>query len=54
MGRSKRKSAASDTCECGHVREAHEHYRAGSECSLCDIRTCAEFRAIEVPVYAAK
>ena len=23
-------------CRCGHDREAHEHYRRGSECALCD------------------
>lgn len=22
-------------CSCGHEREAHGHYRAGSDCSLC-------------------
>jgi hypothetical protein len=28
-------------CRCGHVPEAHEHYRAGSDCSLCD---CPRYR----------
>lgn len=23
-------------CACGHTREAHEHYRPGSDCGLCD------------------
>jgi len=22
-------------CACGHQRQAHAHYRAGSDCSLC-------------------
>ncbi|MDQ1715191.1 MAG: hypothetical protein QOC60_1136 [Frankiaceae bacterium] len=29
---------APDVCRCGHGREAHEHYRAGNECALCDCR----------------
>jgi hypothetical protein len=28
-------------CRCGHVRDAHEHYRPGSDCSLCD---CPRYR----------
>ena len=23
-------------CRCGHERLAHEHYRRGSECALCE------------------
>lgn len=29
-------------CRCGHPRPAHEHYRNGSECSLCD--GCPRYR----------
>lgn len=29
------------TCRCGHPRVAHEHYRAGLDCALCD---CLTFR----------
>jgi len=29
------------TCACGHPQEAHEHYRPGSDCALCD---CPRFR----------
>jgi|GEM_PF-1800033 len=29
------------TCVCGHVQEAHEHYRPGTDCALCD---CQRFR----------
>lgn len=29
------------TCVCGHAQEAHEHYRRGSDCALCD---CPRFR----------
>jgi hypothetical protein len=28
-------------CLCGHVSEAHEHYRRGTDCSLCD---CSRYR----------
>jgi hypothetical protein len=28
------------TCTCGHDEAAHEHYREGTECSLC---ACAGF-----------
>ena len=27
-------------CSCGHERVAHEHYRAGTDCALCE---CARF-----------
>jgi hypothetical protein len=23
-------------CSCGHDRDAHRHYRRGSECALCE------------------
>ena len=39
-------------CACGHIREAHEHYRRGSECSICDIRECSAFTAVSVPEYS--
>lgn len=32
-------------CTCGHGREAHEHYRPGSDCALCPPGTCDRFRA---------
>jgi len=31
----------SGVCECSHPFSAHEHQRAGSECSLC---LCARYR----------
>lgn len=33
-------------CTCGHPREAHEHFRRGTECSICDIRACSAFAAV--------
>jgi hypothetical protein len=30
-------------CRCGHLRNAHEHYRPGSDCGLCG---CPRFRAV--------
>ena len=32
-------------CVCGHSEEAHEHYRPGSDCGACGMRSCAEYRA---------
>jgi hypothetical protein len=29
-------------CRCGHPRDAHDHYRIGDECALCD--TCMRWR----------
>jgi hypothetical protein len=29
-------------CRCGHAEQAHEHYRRGTDCALCE---CARFRA---------
>lgn len=29
------------TCVCGHEQDAHEHYRPGTDCALCD---CPRFR----------
>lgn len=34
-------SEDSVTCVCGHQQAAHEHYRPGSDCALCD---CPRFR----------
>ncbi len=28
----------SPACACGHGKTAHEHYRRGSDCALCDCR----------------
>jgi len=25
-------------CRCGHDRAAHQHYRSGTDCALCDCR----------------
>ncbi|WP_344420691.1 hypothetical protein [Pseudonocardia ailaonensis] len=30
-------------CTCGHAEEAHEHYRAGSDCGACGPEVCAAF-----------
>lgn len=27
-------------CRCGHQKDAHEHYRRGTDCSAC---TCAKY-----------
>lgn len=31
-------------CACGHPAEVHEHYRTGSDCSLCGQLGCARYR----------
>lgn len=28
-------------CVCGHAQDAHEHYRPGTDCALCD---CPRYR----------
>jgi hypothetical protein len=37
-------------CTCGHGHDAHEHYRRGSDCSLCPAGVCATFTAALPPV----
>ena len=32
------------TCRCGHPYTAHEHYRPGTECALCQDGGCARYR----------
>lgn len=36
--------AASAVCICGHAKEFHEHYRAGSDCAECGSTTCSRYR----------
>lgn len=36
---------ADDRCECGCVRAAHMHYRAGMDCGSCGPDRCAAFHA---------
>lgn len=31
---------AGPSCNCGHGKQAHEHYRRGSDCALCG---CGKF-----------
>lgn len=35
----------SGICRCGHPREAHEHYRRGSDCGVCGAVRCGGFTA---------
>ncbi|MEQ3548982.1 hypothetical protein WIS52_00750 [Pseudonocardia nematodicida] len=37
-----------DVCTCGHDRDAHEHYRAGSDCGACGA-DCRAFRSSAAP-----
>jgi hypothetical protein len=34
-----------EPCVCGHAREAHEHYRRGTDCGACGAQECGSFRA---------
>ncbi|MFT4110160.1 hypothetical protein [Propionicimonas sp.] len=36
--------ADADVCVCGHPKSAHEHYRKGTECALCDVSVCGAYR----------
>ncbi|MBW4042389.1 MAG: hypothetical protein HIU86_09725 [Acidobacteria bacterium] len=31
-------------CVCGHARDAHEHYRRGTDCATCGPEVCPKFR----------
>jgi hypothetical protein len=33
-----------DPCVCSHGREAHEHWRRGTDCGVCGREGCAAFR----------
>jgi len=36
-------SSTSKVCFCGHQKEVHEHYRFGSDCSMCGRRGCDRY-----------
>lgn len=38
-----------DHCVCGHAKEAHEHYRQGTDCGACGATACAAFRPSAAP-----
>ena len=31
-------------CVCGHNNDAHQHFRAGTDCSLCGAGVCKKYR----------
>ena len=35
-------------CVCGHSKDVHEHYRAGSDCGVCGRDVCPRFRLRKV------
>ncbi|MFP5072085.1 hypothetical protein ACLFMI_20765 [Pseudonocardia nantongensis] len=37
-------ATAVEMCRCGHERDAHEHFRAGTDCGVCGI-ACSRFHA---------
>ncbi|QYB03116.1 hypothetical protein I1A62_39135 [Rhodococcus sp. USK10] len=34
-------AVSNSECRCGHTFAAHEHYRKGTSCAMCD---CPKFR----------
>lgn len=32
-----------DLCLCGHIRQAHDHHRPGTDCGACGKTICPEF-----------
>ena len=40
-------------CRCGHPRQTHQHYRAGSDCGICGV-LCLQFKAQRRRYRAAK
>ena len=35
-----------DECRCGHAFAAHEHFRRGTECVLCEPGACLRYRRV--------
>lgn len=44
LGMDKAPEAGVGVCRCGHPREAHEHYRRGTDCATCPTGACTRFR----------
>jgi hypothetical protein len=42
VGRKEPRWRRAAVCRCGHDRKAHDHYRRGSDCALCD---CAAWKS---------
>lgn len=36
----------STLCRCGHSREAHQHFRKGTDCGVCGPVACPRFSAV--------
>jgi hypothetical protein len=34
-----------EPCLCGHAREAHKHFRRGTDCGACGAQECGAFKA---------
>jgi len=43
-----RRDEEAHRCICKHTRDSHDHYRAGTDCSLCD---CHQYRAARSALY---
>jgi hypothetical protein len=39
-----RPPAVVDPCVCRHAREAHEHWRRGTDCGVCGPQGCSRYR----------
>lgn len=42
-----------EPCVCGHPKDAHDHYRPGTDCGVCGAVQCGEYRLDGGPVRRA-
>ena len=40
-------TSVDDPCLCGHGRDAHDHFRAGSDCGACGATDCGKYRSVD-------
>lgn len=38
------RSTVVEPCVCGHAKDAHDHYRPGTDCGACGATDCGEYR----------
>ncbi|WP_214405509.1 hypothetical protein [Pseudonocardia lacus] len=46
---STRTAVAAARCRCGHDVDAHEHFRAGRDCSTCGPEVCRRYSGRHTP-----
>jgi hypothetical protein len=40
---------APQSCACGHDKDAHKHWRPGSDCGACGADLCDRFHPVDMP-----